>query len=436
MTVSIKVIDDKSPYLAKVIALGDANKETLGFFAETAFREHAAGGKIIVAIDPQAGCVGYLMYGIAKKHNRIRLVHLCIEKNHRSQGIAKKLLAFLKQKNQSYSGIGLHCRRDYGLDKMWSRLGFIAQHEKDAKTLGKSLTYWWFDFGHPNLLSFLPIEKIKSKLCVIIDYPIFRIRYLFQKGDGQEFNSLLVDVNSLFADWLAPYLELCITDEVFNQINEVPASSEREEMRKFAQAFTALPCDHQKISDVTNALSSFFQDKNLNLDESDLRHLARTISSDVQIFVTSNSSLLKVIDEFYDQFNLSIKEPTDLILQLDRIRSLPEYQPVRLAGTQLRQRKVQLTEISQFSDYFLSHTQGETKAAFQQCLSRFITEQDKFQCFAVLEESQPLALVVYHRHNGHELEIPMLRVSSSPLAPTLASHLIFAATLLSAREKR
>jgi hypothetical protein len=57
--VTIEAIDDKSPHLQTVIELGDANKATLSFFPEGAFRTHAARRQIIVALDPQAGCIGY-----------------------------------------------------------------------------------------------------------------------------------------------------------------------------------------------------------------------------------------------------------------------------------------------------------------------------------------------------------------------------------------
>ncbi|MBD1890625.1 hypothetical protein NDI44_27590 [Trichocoleus sp. DQ-A3] len=47
----IEVIDEKSPHLQTVIALGDANKKTLGFLGHTAFIDHARRGNIFVALD-------------------------------------------------------------------------------------------------------------------------------------------------------------------------------------------------------------------------------------------------------------------------------------------------------------------------------------------------------------------------------------------------
>jgi hypothetical protein len=126
-----------------------------------------------------------------------------------------------------------------------------------------------------------------------------------------------------------------------------------------------------------------------------------------------------------------------LIIQLDELRRKPEYQPSRLAGTDLRQTAVQSGEVSIFNDYFQSYKQGETKAEFQQRLRRFIAEPDKFESLVVLEaENKALALVVYDRHKRHELEIPMFRVGDNPLAATIAHHLLFQAVSLSAREQR
>jgi hypothetical protein len=41
MQVKIELINEHSHYLQDVIKLGDANKKTLGFLADTAFMDHA-----------------------------------------------------------------------------------------------------------------------------------------------------------------------------------------------------------------------------------------------------------------------------------------------------------------------------------------------------------------------------------------------------------
>ncbi len=425
--VTIEAIDDKSPHLQSVIELGDANKATLSFFRKGAFREHAARRQIICALNPEAECIGYLLYGASRLYNRATLIHLCIASSYRGYGVARKLVDYLIKITQEYSGIGLTCRRDYQLDNMWSKLGFVPQHYKPAKTPGKELTYWWLDHGHSTLFSNAANHQRESKLCVVVDPTIFFDLY---KNDFEESKSLL-------SDWLQTELDLCLVDEIFNKINIISNLDERKRQHNFARRFTCLPCSNQKLDEVYHSLKVFFLQKNLAVDESNLRYLARAIAAETYIFVTRNTLLLGIVDEIYERFQLSIFSPTELISKLEDLQRKPEYQPVRMAGTSLEQTYVQKGQENILNNYFQSDKQGETKAEFQQRLRRFIAEKDKFECLVILEgEKQPLALVVYDRHKRHELEIPMLRVWENPLAATIAHHLIFQAASVSAREQR
>nr|WP_199323975.1 GNAT family N-acetyltransferase [Coleofasciculus sp. FACHB-SPT36] len=424
----IKVIDENSPHLQTVIELGDANKATLSFFRKGAFCEHAARRQIIVALDPQAACIGYLLYGYSRLYDRITIIHLCLDPSHRRKGVARKLVDYLIKITQQYSGIGLTCRRDYKLDNTWSKLGFVPQYDKPAKTPGKELTYWWLDHGHSNLFSNAATRQREEKLCVVIDTNIF-----FDLYDPENINN--EESKALLADWLHTELDLCLTDAIFNKINTITNIDKRKHQHSFAKKFTRLPCPTQKLDTVYKSLSNLFSKKAIGIDEFELLHIARTIASDFHIFVTRDIHILDIGDELYDHFRLSIIHPNNLIIQLDELRRKPEYQPVRLAGTLLKQNRVQIGQQNILTDYFQSC--NETRADFQQRLRRFLAEPDKFECLVILEnENQPVALVVYDRHKIHELEIPILRVGSNPLAATIAHHLLFQAASVSAREQR
>lgn len=426
----IETIDDKSPYLQTVIELGDAHKKTLGFFPEGAFRRHASLRQIIVAIEPQSRCIGYLLYSYSSEYNRIAIIHLCVAPSERKKGVAKLLVDSLKEITQEYSGIGLTCRRDYNLDEFWSSLGFVAQYDKPAKTPGEKLTYWWLDYGHPNLLTTLTNQQREFKLFVVVDSAIFF--HLYTDNESK-----LEEANLLVADWLQPYLEVCITDEVFNKINNEKAENERQKMRIFAQNFTRLTCQNRRLDMSEQPLRKFLKEKNILIDEYEVRNIARTLAADIYTYITCNSLLLDIAEDIYECFKLSIIRPVELITRLDELRRKPEYQPVRLAGTQLKQIRLQRVEEDNLNSYFQSFNQGESKADFQQRLHRFLAEPNKFECSVVLEdENQPLALAVYDRHKKHELEIPMLRVGDNPLAATVTHHLVFQATLVSAHEQR
>jgi GNAT superfamily N-acetyltransferase len=429
--IKIEAIDDKSPHLATVKKLWRANSKTLGNFTNGAFIDHAVNRQILVALDSELGCIGYLLYRASSSFNRISIVHLCISPSHRGKGIAKLLMDYLKKiSRDKYSGIGLSCRRDYNLETMWSSLGFVPKNDKPGRSKdGMLLTYWWFDHGHPNLFSIGHQEKLESKLCVVIDAKIFYDLYSDEASDSEESRALI-------ADWLEPELELCITDEIFNYINIIADDEERKRQREFASFFTLLSSFQQSDETQQEDLKRFLYYKNISITETDLRHLARTIVSDSHIFVSREEELLEVADEIYNNFKVSIIHPNYLVARLDELHRKPDYQPVRLAGTHLEQVPVQKGNEDLLTRCFIAGNQNETQAKFQQRLRGFMAEPDKFECSVVLEQNQPLALVVYGRHKNHELEIPMLRVGKNPLSATLARHLIFQSISRSSHEKR
>ncbi len=432
--ITMEVIDARSPYLPAVIALGDAHKKTLSFFPEGAFIQKAERGHIIVALDRKQ-FIGYLLYSPSDSFDRVTLVHLCIDPSYRGHGIAKKLVDHLVGITKEYRGIGLTCRRDYHLENFWPKLGFVAQFDKDAKTPKKLNTYWWLDYGHPDLFNSAALRQGEEKLSAVIDANIF-----FELYDDEH----TAESQLLLADWLEDELKLCLTDKIFKKINEISNLEERKFKHDFAEKFTGLPCDRSKFDNVYDSLKSFFTAKGI-FSESYLRNIARTMASDVQIFLTPNRRILDLADEVYEQFKLSILSPTDLVIKLDEVRKNTEYQPVLLAETFLRHVRINSGKETILYDCFQAVNQGETKVEFQQKLRRFVAESDKFECLVATEgENQPITLVVYDRHKQQELEIPMLRVADRPfasrlrssIAPTIARHLIFLATLISAREQR
>jgi GNAT superfamily N-acetyltransferase len=268
-----EIIDQNSPYLETVINLGDANNKTLGFFPKGAFIEHAVKKTIIVAVSPQKECIGYLLYKTKERHNkRIRLVHLCISENWRKKGIPEKLVNHLKKitdTDKQYEGICLTCRRDFNLDHFWQKLGFIPRFDKAAKTEGKENTYWWFDYGHPNLLSILNETNRESKLSVVIDAPIF-----FEIAEEQD-NPENKDSKSLMSDWLQSEVDLSLVDEISNQINNITNSEQRKKLMTFSTHFSLLDVG-QKNNDSQNELAIFLKSKNIDLDNYNFRYLQKT----------------------------------------------------------------------------------------------------------------------------------------------------------------
>lgn len=430
LNMKIDILDKNSPYLAQVKTLGRSNASTLGFLPEGAFDQYAAQGTIIVAIDTVKNCIGYLLYRVTRGHAAI--AHLCVEESRREQGIARQLVEYLKDKTKDdCHGISLRCRRDYAANNVWPRFGFVAKSELPGRGKDrKELNFWWLDHGHPTLFTEPTLENLKSKLCVVIDANVF-----FDLAD--ESRPGYEESRSLLADWLPANLELCLTDEIYNEINRNKDSAKRRKSREFAQTFTFYPCETKEVDRLSMVLRKYFPENMTDRDESDLRQLARTIASGIQFFITRDEPLLIRADDIYTTFGILILRPSDFIIRFDELRKEAEYQPARLGGTLSSVKLLQSSNDPLLIKHFLASSCGESKESFKQRLHRFLANPERYRCHITLDVAQkPSSLFVHDRYREDSIEIPLFRVSRGPLTATLIRYLLFRFTLQSARENR
>lgn len=215
----IEVVRADSPYLDDVGRLWRENSNTLGFYTQGAFAERAQKGQILVALD--GGTVtGYVLY-YTDKHSKTRVTHLCVDEAQRGKGIAQRLIDGLRSHTRSSRGIGLYCRRDFSAWNLWPRLGFHAIREKVGRSKdGHELTFFWISQPHRSLFSF--IEDIDDeRLTVAIDANIF-----YDIDDPTRHGA--DETPGIIADWLQPSIRLCVTQELFNEIQRNPDSEERK----------------------------------------------------------------------------------------------------------------------------------------------------------------------------------------------------------------
>jgi predicted nucleic acid-binding protein len=424
--VKIKAINELSPYLADVKALWRSHSATLGRFPDGAFYDYAKQRNILVALNSEEACIGYLIY--RRSRGIISIVHLCIGSDWKGKGIARELFNYLRSITKEYYGIALKCRRDFEAYKMWPKLGFVARYDLPGRGREqKDLTFWWYDHGHTNL--FTPkLEKESSCLPVVIDANIF----IDLQKDVETAN----ESRALLADWLRDSLELYLTDEIYNEINRVKDRKKRDRRRIIASTFPCVPYAPQSFERISESLRSFFPAKMTSSDESDLAQLAKTIASGVQFFVTRDDKLLSYSDKIYEDYGIAIIRPSDLIIKMDEFYRDTEYQPARLVGTELIIRKIQNGEQDLLAEVFQCVSQRETKAEFKNSIRFFLANPQRFDSKLVIKDNIPIALIVYDLQKRGILNIPMLRGGRSPLTATVIRNLVFQAVLESSTEQR
>jgi GNAT superfamily N-acetyltransferase/predicted nucleic acid-binding protein len=426
----IVAIDEVFPYLEAVVELAQANSDTLGFLPRGAFIGHATYGQILVALDDKEKVLGYLLYGTNRKEVLAYITHLCVAQPQRGQGIALALFDELKKVTKdTFRGIRVRCRRDYEANAVWPKLGFVAAGERPGRSKhGTTLTIWWFDHGHPTLFTLADEQRTRSKLKVALDANVF-----YQLQDPP--TSANEESQSLLADWLQENVELCLTNEIFNEIDRHLDEDERKRGRAFAHTFLILSSPDDDFQKISKDLRRFFPQQMTESDASDLRQLARAIAADVQFFVTRDEPLLKKAEQVYESFEMRIIRPSDLIIHQDALMRETEYQPARLAGSRIKIERVH-SEQSSFLEGIFRAPQGETKAEFRQRLQPCLVDPHTFEAAIVQSTEQPLALVVYGRQNQRGLEIPVFRVVRGPLSATLARYLVLRTVLISSGEER
>lgn len=401
--------------LSDVMRLWRADSATLGFFTSGAFEEYAEKGQILVALDSSDCCVGYLLYRISR--DCAVIVHLCVAPMQRGQGAARLLVDYLKQQTSRLRGIRLSCRRDYEVASIWPKFGFVALEEHPGRSHeGKPLTTWWFDHGHPTLFSSASEQALDDKICVAIDANIF-----FDMGDAADEES--AESKTLIADWVQANVELCVTPELFNEIDRNNDPSARDRERKRAHWLRLLQGNRKKYEEYERALRPLYSKPLSPQDESDIRQVAYALSADAQFFVTRDSILLDHGETIYKKFGLSVIRPSDLIIHLDRLESEQDYQPVRLAGTGYTRRPVQSGELEELIESFQQSAAGETAAVLRRTLVSLASDPQHCGCYVIRSDAaEKIALYAYKEKTDVVTEVPLLRVRSTSLGQTIARY--------------
>lgn len=426
MQISIKQLNDKeSPYLQNVQDLADGNTATLGFLPATAFKEYAARGGILVAVTDDEQLAGYVLYRIVKKKQQATITHLCVASQFRGLGIARRLFDELRQRSQMLRGIGLLCRRDFvEVNKVWESLGFHPQNEKDGRGKEPStLTFWWYDHGHKSLFDTASFEKHK----VAFDMNIF---IDFQSVNGDKASL------ALRADWLQDDICLVRTPELMHEINRNQSAVLRQKNWAYASEFPETKDTEGRFDEICKELQPIFGQKTRVNDESDLKQVAWAIAdNEVNFFVTRDDGILELGPIIYESFWLTVLDPMELILLVDELSRIEEYQQTRFAGTDIVEHRVQHDEIEYVADSFQNPAK-ERRSTFLKTIRRYLINPEAYTgCVIEHPNDKPQIFIIYDRSVDDELNIPVLRVSNG-CTTKLLRYLLFQIVSVSSEEYR
>lgn len=400
------------------------HSQTLGFLPTEAIHDHLDRGGVLGA-KVDRNLVGYLLYSSNSK--RFRITQLCVSREFRGKGIARLLLEKLKDSTTTQTAISLNCRRDFPANEMWPRLGFVSIGEKPGRSAaGYLLTQWHLALhtAHQPELELFKAQTSDEALDVIIDAQVF---FHFFEADGLE----TATSKALLADFLVDSLNLCITDEILNEINRNDDPELRKLNRERSERFPQVQPNLDSVEDCASRLKQILP-SNSPSQESDIRHLAKAAASEVDIFVTKDQGLLSKARAIADLVGLQVMSPTELIVQVHQLSESQSYSADRIAGFRLGWHRFGKEDFQVFPlDAFLN--EGEGQRRFRQTLSHFLGSPNLYTC-DLLKDGDDIAIVRTMRNDSPgTISIPLARVANSPNR-TLYGRFLVADTLAKAVE--
>ena len=260
-TVSILNLED----IDSVEELRKRNARTLGFFPYEALKDHLKKGTVLGLKTNTNRLIGYLLF--ARNAERFRIVHLCVDGGHQSQGLARRLFDELKRLRTTQTDIRLTCRRDFAANNVWPRFGFVPIEEKRGRSqAGHRLTIWQYNLAESDQLGIFRSKVVPEALDVALDAQVF---FDFEEPSRRASEQS----KALLADFLVDSLEFWVIDEILVEINRNENVTERNMQRQRAEAHI-VPHNQQVAEHYASVLGTILPERT-DSQKSDVLHLAK-----------------------------------------------------------------------------------------------------------------------------------------------------------------
>ncbi len=416
MTTEIEIgqLRDRPQFTEQVVALGDRFKRKLGLFPLEALEESARNGTVLIATEGEH-LLGYLLFRVSRRHPpRATITHLCVEPEHRGQGIARRLVNELVHLTQGLDGIRLSCRRDYEENGLWPRLGFRLLGEKRGNSkAGTPLNIWWFGHGSP-LLERMADLTAETRVVAAIDANVV--------FDLQSDGPAAVESEALLSDWLQEHVWFVVTPELNNEINRQEDLQTRIRSRACAERFFAREGERNAFETAQVALRELLGTPKSESEDSDIRQIAWAVAGSAEYFVTRDARLLDAATAIEEALAISVVRPSVIITRFDEIINSAAYQPRRFEGSLLSLRPAEASGENRLIENYLDFAASEKRGPFVRVLREALASSPG-SVQEILDGEQ--AEILYQLENlPDRTRIRLLRAAKGPLAPTVLRQLL------------
>lgn len=400
------------------------NTGTVGFLPRAVLEDYLRKGSVLGAKAQDGQLIGYLLYG--DYPDRFRIGQLCVRDDFRNQGLARKLIDALKRSTSTQKVIRLRCRNDFEAHLMWEKLGFVPLYETPGRSRDRlPLTLWYLPLALDDQYSLFRANLSDDVLDVVIDANVF-----FDLDEPD--NEVTQLSKTLLSDLFVDTLNLWYTDELLSEINRNPSQNKRDAARTKAGNFSKVQHDPLLVEKFEQALKRILPSSN-DTQVSDIKHLAKTASSDLNIFVTNDRNLLKKASRIAQLVNVELLSPQALILRLNEKSEARAREPDRIAGPRLQWERLHSKQFEAFPfDRFLE--QGEKLNQLRAKVSSVLVDTPNAELEVLWSENRHVAFRVLTYDIPRETLIVALgRLAKSEDASLLGRFLISDAIYLARR---
>lgn len=418
-TVRVVVAGDEGDDLLKaVIALGDSERETLGFLPESATREYAARGQVLAAVDDN-GLLGFATFGLS--YDSVRLIHLCVAPSARGRGVARRLVDAIADRHPDRTEIRLRCRRDFPAHHAWPQLGFTPVGDAVGRSYeGHLLTEWQRPIHHAlTLFDHVSSSETDRVAELVVDANVFLDMTLSDRG--------AVESEALTEPWIQEQVLFLYSDELLREVDRHPDPLARKRARAAAlSGFRHLVADPGRLDHCERTIRQHLgPDPTGRRARSDRKQIAYAEAAGADYFVTRDDALLTNVRQWLaEHIAVRIVSPGELVLNLGTLDDEFDYAPAKLLGTSLDTRPVQSRDVAVLGSELVNHAAGEPRTQFTQRIRDLLSDQGQWKGIGIWHYQQPVGLVVW-RAGPTVDEVAVLRAKTGwQLSATLARELL------------
>lgn len=402
MDYTIVNIKEDDSLIDDVIALGDSQRQTLGFLPTQAFIEYADRGSILVATSKERAVVGYALF--AQKKNQVcRLAHVCVDPKWRKYGVGNSLIAYLKTVTANANCIIVRCRRDYGIDRFWESNGFVAKCEKPGRGLNNTtLTLW--EYRHRLSLLSLPPED--NQPLVVLDLNVVIETMLSDENESK----------ALFSFTYSDEIDFRVSMHSYIEVNR----NENEESRGLtrSQLNSLKNIGSCQDTSIIQAVINIVGESNVD----DAKQIASAVYSNADYFITKDTGITGHFVEIQKEFGLNVYTPTEFVINYCNGSGRDLYFPGYLNSSEIVFKPIESFNISAlFQEY---KDADEKRHSFENSLCINSPDTKKHSFFHIVVKDQEIGICAQSKVEK-ELIIRMLRLKKTiKHLHTLSAHIV------------